>query len=145
MRCIRLGSVALLTFIGFAEPVVAQQPAPPPRRVATRTQPPPPNWNGPQYGAFGGASTMPMNFVEPGAVYCPTTRLGLPPGCPETPFAFSGSPASFTFGGFVGYNIQFGTFVGGVEGDIAWKRGSISQSLSPPPWGLPAPPSPLLG
>src|SRR5262249_6967617 len=136
MRWMLLSSVALLTFIGFAEPAAAQQTTPR-QRVATRTQqPPPPNWNGPQYGAFGGASTMPMNFVEPGAVLCPTTGLGLPPGCAETPFGFSGTRSSFTFGGFVGYNVQFGTFVGGVEGDIAWKRGSISGTLGTTTPGL---------
>jgi len=142
MRWILLSSIALLTFIGFAEPATAQQTAPR-QRVATRTQqpPPPPNWNGPQYGVFGGASTMPMNFVEPGAVLCPTTGLGLPSGCAETPFAFSGSPARFTFGGFVGYNLQFGTWVGGVEGDIAWKRGSISQTLGTTQPGLLGPPT----
>jgi outer membrane immunogenic protein len=133
-----LSSIALLTFIGFAEPADAQVTAPV-RRAATRTQPPPPNWSGPQYGAFGGASTMPMNFVEPGAVLCPTTGLGLPPGCAETPFGFSGSRSSFTFGGFVGYNIQFGAMVAGVEGDIAWKRGSISGTLGTTTPGLAGP------
>src|SRR5262249_44837869 len=132
-----LSSIALLTFIGFAEPADAQVTAPV-RRVATRTQPkPPPNWNGPQYGAFGGASTMPMNFVEPGAVLCPVAGLAeARPACLETPFGFSGTRSSFTFGGFVGYNVQFGTFVGGVEGDIAWKRGSISQTLGTTATGL---------
>src|SRR5262249_12476910 len=57
----------------------------------------------------------------------------------ETPFGFSGTRSSFTFGGFVGYNVQFGTFVGGVEGDIAWKRGSISQTLGTTATGIPGP------
>jgi outer membrane immunogenic protein len=72
-----------------------------------------------------------MNFAEPGAVFCATTGLTYPPpvGCTEAPFAFSGSPTSFTFGGFFGFNMQFGTTVAGVEADVAWKRGSISQTL----------------
>jgi len=73
---------------------------------------------------------MPMSFVEPGAVFCPGTGLGLPSACPEAPFSFSGTKTSATVGAFVGYNMQFGNMVGGVEADFAWKHGSISQTLS---------------
>jgi outer membrane immunogenic protein len=52
--------------------------------------------------------------------------------CFETPFQFSGRPWSGTVGVFAGYNAQFGNLVAGVEGDVAWKRISISQTLSTP-------------
>jgi len=126
MRWAVLASIGLLSALVFTDPVAAQQ-------TATRSQQTPPrpvNWSGFQFGGFGGASSMPMNFVEPGAVFCPGTGLGLPSACPETPFSFSGAPTSATVGAFVGYNLQFGNTVGGVEADVAWKRGSISQALS---------------
>jgi outer membrane immunogenic protein len=54
------------------------------------------------------------------------------PPCTETPFQFSGRPWSGTVGVFAGYNAQFGNLVAGVEGDAAWKRISISQTLTTP-------------
>jgi opacity protein-like surface antigen len=119
----------LLSALISAGPVAAQQ-------TATRsqqpqlTQPPSPNWSGFQFGGFGGVSSMPMSFVEPGAVFCPGTGLGLPSACPEAPFSFSGTKTSATVGAFAAYNMQFGNMVGGVEADVAWKHGSISQTLS---------------
>ena len=46
----------------------------------------------------------------------------------ETPFAFSGNKTSATGGGFLGYRIQFGSVVAGIEGDINAKSGSSSYS-----------------
>ena len=42
---------------------------------------------------------------------------GFPGLCSETPFSFTGNKTSATGGGFVGYRIQFGTMVVGIEGD----------------------------
>src|SRR5262245_82021 len=140
MRWGTLGSIGLLTFMGCTGPVVAQQTQPA-QRVASSYQPaPPPNWTGPQVGAFGGGSFgSPFSFAEPGAHLCPGSGLGpIPPGCSETPFQFSGHPWSGTVGVFAGYNAQFGNLVAGVEGDVAWKRISTSQTLANPsaPAGL---------
>ena len=93
-------------------------------RAASPSQPPPQsnNWNGLQTGANGGNSSLAQNFADPGAFLCPV-YFG---GCPETPFAFSGHPSSLTLGGFAGYRLQFGTFVIGIEGDLAWKKATTS-------------------
>src|SRR5262245_48830896 len=135
MRWGTLGSVGLVAFTGFTSPVVAQQTQPP-QRVASSYQPaPPPNWTGPQVGAFGGGSFgSPFSFAEPGAHLCAASRLGpVSPGCFETPFQFSGQPWSGQGGAFAGHNAQFGSWVAGVEGDAAWKRISTSQNLFVPP------------
>jgi outer membrane immunogenic protein len=134
MRWGTLGSIGLLAFMGCTGPVVAQQ-AQPRQRVASTYQPaPPPNWTGPQVGGFGGGSFgSPFSFAEPGAHLCADSGLGpLSAGCVETPFQFSDHRWSPTFGVFGGYNAQFGNLVAGVEGDVAWKRISTSQTLSNP-------------
>ena len=43
-----------------------------------------------------------------------------------------GIPVSYTIGPFVGYRLQFGNFVVGIEGDASYKKGesSLSQSSS---------------
>jgi outer membrane immunogenic protein len=134
MRWGPLGSIGLIAFMGCAGPVVAQQTQPRPRLASTYQTAPPPNWTGPQVGGFGGGSFgSPQSFVEPGAHLCAGSGLGpVTPGCFETPFQFSEHPWSATFGVFAGYNAQFGNLVAGVEGDGAWKRASISQTLSVP-------------
>jgi outer membrane immunogenic protein len=62
-----------------------------------------------------------QNFAEPGAFLC---DLSFP--CIETPFHFSGSPSSFTAGGFGGYRVQLGILVVGAEADVAFKRAQTS-------------------
>jgi opacity protein-like surface antigen len=134
MRWGSLGSIGLIAFMGCTGPVVAQQAQPRPRPASSYQPAPPPNWTGPQVGGFGGGSFgSPQSFVEPGAHLCAGSGLGpITPGCFETPFQFSGRPWSATFGVFAGYNAQFGNLVAGVEGDGAWKRASISQTLFVP-------------
>lgn len=96
---------------------------------------------------------MGSSMVEPGSNlffrrgFCPGSVIsvggsvfsGLSPttNCPigspiidnETPFQFSERRSSPTFGGFLGYTIQFGSVVIGGEGDAAWKRGETSAAL----------------
>ena len=48
----------------------------------------------------------------------------------ETPFSFSGSKTGATGGGFLGYRIQFGSTVVGIEGDINANSLSSSSSYS---------------
>ena len=69
----------------------------------------------------------------------PHDRTGPSPGLCRNPVWVFRRRSSFTFGGFVGYNIQFGAMVAGVEGDIAWKRGSISGTLGTTTPGLAGP------
>ncbi len=88
-----------------------------------------PSWTGGQVGGQGGVSPMAQGFAEPGAYLFPA--LCSSPGlCYETPFSFSGNKTSVTGGGFVGYRIQFGSMVAGIEGDLNAKSASSSYSLS---------------
>ena len=55
--------------------------------------------------------------------------------CYETPFSFSGHKTSYIIGAFLGYRVQMGMWVVGVEGDINWQKGETSHAQNtPPPW-----------
>jgi outer membrane immunogenic protein len=88
-----------------------------------------PSWTGAQVGGQGGVAPMAQGFAEPGAYLFPAVCTS-PSLCYETPFNFSGNSTSATGGGFVGYRIQFGTMVAGIEGDLNAKSASSSYSLS---------------
>jgi outer membrane immunogenic protein len=60
--------------------------------------------------------------------------------------AVSNSPKGFLIGGTLGYNYQTGSFVWGLEGDIAWSdvNGSVDCGLgltAKPPTSGSAPPA----
>jgi outer membrane immunogenic protein len=64
-----------------------------------------------------------------------TTTSVVPPRfpsseCVETPFSFNGNKTSATGGGFLGYRVQFGTVVAGIEGDINAKSASASYTVT---------------
>jgi outer membrane immunogenic protein len=87
-----------------------------------------PSWTGTQVGGQGGVSPMAQGFAEPGAYLFPAvcgSNL-----CTETPFSFNGTKTSATGGGFIGYRIQFGTMVAGIEGDLNAKSASSSYTYS---------------
>jgi outer membrane immunogenic protein len=89
-----------------------------------------PSWTGAQVGGQGGVNSMAQGFAEPGARLFPDC-VGIPAYasyCSETPFSFSGNKTSATGGGFLGYRIQFGSMVAGIEGDINAKSGSSSYA-----------------
>jgi len=94
-----------------------------PRRAAAApaAAPTTTSWTGFQTGANAGVSSLSQNFAEPGAFLC---DVAFP--CVETPFHFSGSPSSFTAGGFGGYRLQLGILVIGAEADVAFKRAQTS-------------------
>jgi len=122
-----VGALALgpLTQFAIADEYKPVRPSP----AAAAPAAPAANWSGFQTGAFGGNSSLAQNFAEPGAKLCPGTPIiAIPssPDCPETPFHFNGHPSSFTAGGFLGYRVQFGVLVVGVEGDAAWKNAKTS-------------------
>jgi outer membrane immunogenic protein len=102
--------------------------APSPGRAAPeRTAAAQPSWTGAQVGGQGGVSPMAQGFAEPGSHLFPA--ICVPSSyCVETPFSFSGNKTSATGGGFLGYRIQFGSVVAGIEGDINAKSGSASYS-----------------
>jgi outer membrane immunogenic protein len=103
------------------ERAVAPQRAAPQRAAPTQTS----NWSGGQVGGSNGVSSVNNNFVEPGAYVCPTgSTLGT--SCFETPFQFSGHKAAYTIGPFVGYRVQFGSWVVGLEGDWSYKNSETS-------------------
>jgi outer membrane immunogenic protein len=88
-----------------------------------------PSWTGAQVGGQGGVAPMSQGFAEPGShLYPPTANCFAFPGyCVETPFSFTGTNTAATGGGFVGYRIQFGTFVAGLEGDANAKNASSTS------------------
>ena len=130
-------SAIVITAPAFAAdmPVQRQRPQQTERAPAQQQ----PNWSGSQAGGFSGGSSVSNGFAEPGSnLYFSCIGLGTA-GCVspvtgvpdvETPFGFSKDKLSFTFGGFVGYRWQFGSFVAGVEGDAALKRGETTDSLT---------------
>jgi len=76
---------------------------------------------------------MAQGFAEPGSHLSPfCLPVGTYPSsyCTETPFSFSGNKTSATGGAFLGYRIQFGSVVAGIEGDINAKSGSASYAAS---------------
>ena len=122
----KLGTIGILASCGLAHFASADEYRPR-RTAAPVTATAPTNtWTGFQTGANTGVSSLSQNFSEPGAFLCPESP------CAETPFGFHGSPSSFTAGGFIGYRMQFGALVVGVETDAAWKhaRSSLLQSGS---------------
>ncbi len=136
MNRILAGGIGLLTAFAVVAPALAGEPPPPrraaPARVAPQPEPEPvrqaSNWSGGQIGSSNGGSFSNNAFVEPGSWICPSiTTIG--DGCHETPFSFDERASSFTTGGFLGYNMQFGAIVIGVEGDIMYKdaESSVSQ------------------
>jgi outer membrane immunogenic protein len=107
-----------------------------PQRTASQTQQTQQsssNWSGGQAGGSNGASSVNNNFVEPGAFNYVGCGFGCTPY--QTPFSFSGSPVSYIIGAFLGYRVQMGNIVVGVEGDVNWKKGESSKvQNTPPPW-----------
>ena len=118
----------------MSAPAIADEaPAKPKRERAAAPQRAAPaqqqasNWSGGQVGGSNGVSSVNNNFVEPGAYVCPFgSSLGS--NCFETPFQFSGHKAAYTIGPFVGYRVQWGNWVVGVEGDWSCKNSESSLS-----------------
>jgi outer membrane immunogenic protein len=141
-----LATVAIFGAVLTAAPAVADEaPARPvrhrqveraPVREAAPMQTPAtqPSWTGAQVGGQGGVSPMAQGFAEPGSHLFPvcTSSGGIYPDsyCTETPFSFTGHKTSATGGAFLGYRIQFGSVVAGIEGDINAKGGSASYSAT---------------
>ncbi len=136
-----ISCVGLLAALAIVQPAVADEPPSKPKRqrVAAPERAAPQraaptqasNWSGGQVGGSNGVSSVNNNFVEPGAYICPPgSSFGS--NCLETPFQFSGHKAVYTIGPFVGYRVQFGNWVVGIEGDASYKKAenSLFQSSS---------------
>ena len=142
MRKLLLSSVGLLSALAIVGPAFADEPPPAPRRArpaveraAPQRPAPAPqqqaNWSGGQVGGSNGASSVNNNFVDPGSFVCPSgTTFGT--DCFETPFNFSQHKTVYTIGPFIGYRVQLGNWVVGVEGDWSWKNAesSLNQTSS---------------
>jgi outer membrane immunogenic protein len=91
-----------------------------------------PSWTGAQVGGQGGVAPMSQGFAEPGSHLFPfgCTVVSDPPLCTEMPFSYTGTNTAATGGGFVGYRVQFGTMVVGIEGDANAKSATASYSSS---------------
>ena len=74
----------------------------------------------------------PLHLTVTKAAYICPPGSSFGSNCFETPFSFSGHPVSYTIGPFLGYRLQFGNIVVGIEGDASYKKGesSLSQSSS---------------
>jgi outer membrane immunogenic protein len=103
---------------------VVERPAPQ-QQAPSRTV----NWNGGQVGGSNGASSVNNSFVDPGSFICPSGST-FNSNCFETPFSFSGNKTSYTIGPFIGYRVQIGGWVVGLEGDWSWKNAETSLPQS---------------
>jgi outer membrane immunogenic protein len=139
MRGLLISCISVLSAVAMLEPAIADEaPAKPKRERAAAPQRAAPqraaptqasNWSGGQVGGSNGVSSVNNGFVEPGAYVCPFgSSIGS--NCFETPFSFSGHKASYTIGPFVGYRVQWGNWVVGIEGDWSYKNAETSLSQS---------------
>ena len=91
-----------------------------------------PSWTGAQVGGQGGVSSMAQGFAEPGSHLFPVCSSGggiYPDSyCRETPFSFNGNRTSWTAGTFLGYRVQFGSVVAGIEGDVNGKAATVAYT-----------------
>src|SRR5262245_37635833 len=135
MRKLLLSCVGVLSALALLQPAAADE-APPvrqraaPERVAPARPAPQQQaarWSGGQVGGSNGVSSVNNNFVDPGAFVCPSgSTFGR--SCFETPFQFNEHKTSYTIGPFVGYRLQLGSWVIGLEGDWSWKNSESSFS-----------------
>jgi outer membrane immunogenic protein len=140
---LRTIGIGLLAAVGVLGPTIAaaQNAAPQERQTAQprqrrATQPryqlageqrqAAPNWSGGQIGGSVGVSFVNAGFVEPGAHLCVAEVIAIP--CVETPFSL-GQATSATGGAFLGYRIQYGGMVYGIESDLNYKNASNSNVL----------------
>ena len=136
MRGLLISCISVLSAVAMSAPAIADEaPAKPKRERAAAPQRAAPtqqqasNWSGGQVGGSNGVSSVNNSFVEPGAYVCPFgSSLGS--NCFETPFSFSGHKAAYTIGPFVGYRVQWGNWVVGIEGDWSYKSSESSLSQS---------------
>jgi outer membrane immunogenic protein len=139
MRKLLFSCVGVLSALALLQPAAADE-APPvkrqraaPERVVQRAAPPPQQqaarWTGGQVGGSNGVSSVNNTFVDPGSFVCPFgSSFGR--NCFETPFQFNEHKTVYTVGPFVGYRVQFGGWVVGLEGDWSWKNAESSLSQS---------------
>ena len=138
MRDLLISCISVLSAVAMSAPAIADEaPAKPKRERAAAPQRAAPaqqqasNWSGGQVGGSNGVSSVNNSFVEPGAYVCPFgSSLGS--NCFETPFSFSGHKAAYTIGPFVGYRVQWGNWVVGIEGDWSYKNSETSLNQSSP-------------
>jgi outer membrane immunogenic protein len=137
MRKLLSSCVGVFCAVAVLEPALAAEQPVPTRRAAPERAAPQraapaqqqANWSGGQVGGSNGVSSVNNTFVDPGAFVCPFgSTFGS--NCFETPFQFSGHKASYTIGPFVGYRLQFGGWVVGIEGDWSWKNSESSLAQS---------------
>ena len=147
-RLLTLG-VGLLAAFATLGSALADEPPPEKKRAPVRAAPvraaparvaPAPraepvrqasNWSGGQVGGSNGGSFANNAFAEPGSFICPPgATFGV--YCYETPFSFKGHPAGYTIGPFLGYRVQLGSFVVGIEGDVSYKdtESSVGQATN---------------
>lgn len=88
------------------------------------------SWAGPYVGVNLGATWNHADFSDIGNISAGGLRYVFPPSAAD-PF-WSPDKARFSIGGQAGYNFQTGNFVYGVEGDLNWVDGKISETFGRP-------------
>jgi outer membrane immunogenic protein len=135
-----ISCIGVLSALAIVQPAAADEPptrpkrqrvaaperaAPPTRPAPTQTA----NWTGGQVGGSNGVSSVNNSFVDPGSYICPFgSTFGS--NCFETPFQFNETKTVYTIGPFVGYRVQLGNWVVGLEGDWSWKNAETSLNQS---------------
>jgi outer membrane immunogenic protein len=136
MRKLLSSCVGVFCAVAVVGPALADEPPPvkrqraaAPERVAAAPQQQGAKWSGGQVGGSNGVSSVNNNFVDPGAFVCPFgSTFGS--NCFETPFQFNEHKTVYTIGPFVGYRLQFGGWVVGIEGDWSYKNAESSLAQS---------------
>ena len=145
MKNLLVAATAVFGAVTVIAPAFADEPPPEPAKhvrhvehaapvhVAPAARPAPaqanPSWTGAQVGGQGGVAPMAQGFAEPGA-YLFQGACTLPSYCVETLFSFSGTKTWRPAADFLGYRVQFGTMVVGIEGDINATSASNSYTAS---------------
>jgi outer membrane immunogenic protein len=76
---------------------------------------------------------MAQGFAEPGSHLfpdCSSDSSFSPSFCRETLFSFNGNKISATGGVFLGYRVQFGSVVAGIEGDFNAKNATAAYTAA---------------
>ena len=88
-----------------------------------------PNWTGPYIGLHVGGTLDDSSPVHTSGVLAGNTNALASGARPPTQFLNRNGVEG---GGQLGYNYQYGRFVGGVEADIAWADANASQTYQGP-------------
>jgi outer membrane immunogenic protein len=90
-------------------------------------------WSGDDVNTVGG----PISFYDPGATAAASATMNA--SAAAATMDYITSPKGFVGGGTLGYNVQYGQFVWGVETDLSWAdvKGTVTAGGTAPLVGFP--------